>query len=83
MTSFSILDNIEHIQDFFFENIIENGAIFHYTFKYMIFQSHQKMLLWSKGIKYRIQTNKQTMGVTFFVVLYPLENCVDPDQLAF
>ena len=43
-----------------FENIMENGAfapkeqssIFHHSFKYMIFQRHQKALLWSKGLRY-------------------------------
>ena len=42
-----------------FENIMENGAfaqkskcsIFHDIFKYMIFQMHQKALLWSKGLR--------------------------------
>ena len=34
-----------------FENIMENGAIFHNIFKYIVFQRRQKALLWSKGLK--------------------------------
>ena len=35
-----------------FENIMENGAFAPYNiFKYMIFQMHQKGLLWSKGLR--------------------------------
>ena len=41
-----------------FENIMENGAnapkskcsIFHNIFKYIVFQTRQKALLWSKGL---------------------------------
>ena len=33
-----------------FENIMENGAFAYNTFKYMIFQRRQKVLLWSKGL---------------------------------
>ena len=42
-----------------FENIMENGAfalwskcsIFHNIFTYIVFQRHQKVLSWSKGLR--------------------------------
>ena len=62
MTSFSILDNIENIQEKFklsFEYFLKilwkmdhllfwsKWSIFFNIFKYMIFQRRQKVLLWS------------------------------------
>ena len=65
MTSF--LDNIEKNQDKFkfwihlkilwkIEHLLQKSkcSIFHNIFKYMIFQRHQKVLLWGKGLTWPI-----------------------------
>ena len=82
---------------------MEKGAfapmeqILHNTFKYMIFQRHQKELLWSKGlrvfllsfthqsraIKYEYR-NGQFLTHVLLTPIYPFFlNTVDPNQLAF
>ena len=62
--NFLFLDNIEKINKSLskvlntFEDIMENGAfapmelmlLFHNIFKFLIFQTHQKALVWSKGL---------------------------------
>ena len=78
MTSFSILDNIEKIKKkikLSFENIKKmehllqksKCSIFHNIFNYMIFQRHQKVLLWSKWLTVNNILSLSMLEVTFVI----------------